>query len=325
MKKSVLSALFALTLAFGLFAQSQPYDFVVSHETYLPLQNATEMDPQAVWDDEYASFPVGFDFSIDDETHDQFFVLGYLGALVTDVDFNFGMDAIFGYGAYSLANIDGTLIRYKTEGTTPNRICKIEWYKAGFSDADGNVNFQIWLYETSNRIDIRIGTSEVPTPELSFFNGNSPLMGLMIDYNEDVDYTIGYSHWIVGNGGAPVDTILYDYTDSDQPPFGCSGPPAQNLVLSFYPGGTIGTHSSLLPVEKLGIYPNPAHDIVFFSQPLEEECSAQVYDQRGSLVWSAQLPAGATYLPLADEWPAGRYVIRMTGREKIAVTSVVKQ
>ena len=43
------------------------------------------------------------------------------------------------------------------------------------------------------------------------------------------------------------------------------------------------------------------------------------------VVWEREAPADATYLPLAEEWPAGRYVIRMTEREKIAVTSVVKQ
>ncbi|HNL37911.1 MAG TPA: T9SS type A sorting domain-containing protein [Saprospiraceae bacterium] len=325
MKKSVLSALFALVSFIGLFGQSQPYDFVVTHETYVSLNNATALDPVAVWDDEYASVPLGFDFNFDDETLDQFYVLGYLGALVSNAEFNSGMDAIFGYGAYSLANINGTEVRYKTEGTAPNRICKIEWYKAGFTDSDGTVSFQIWLYETSNRIDIRMGSSDVVEPELAFFNGSSPLIGLMVDYDEDVNYTIGYSHWVVGDASAPADTILYDYEDEDQPPFGCSGPPSVNLVLSFYPGGTIGTHTSLLPVEKLGIYPNPAHDIVFFSRPLEEERLAQVYDQQGRLLWSAQLPAGATYLPLADEWPAGRYVIRIAGKDKIAVSAIAKQ
>jgi hypothetical protein len=55
----------------------------------------------------------------------------------------------------------GTEFRVFTTGVAPNRICKIQYKNIGFYNAGaqaGNGRFQIWLYETSNRIEIRYGT-----------------------------------------------------------------------------------------------------------------------------------------------------------------------
>jgi photosystem II stability/assembly factor-like uncharacterized protein len=55
----------------------------------------------------------------------------------------------------------GTEFRSYTEGTTPNRICKIQYKNIGFYNSGaqaGNGSFQIWLYETSNRVEVRYAT-----------------------------------------------------------------------------------------------------------------------------------------------------------------------
>lgn len=45
--------------------------------------------------------------------------------------------------------------RYTTTGVAPNRIFKVEWYKQRWNYQAGGeqISFQIWLYETSNRIE----------------------------------------------------------------------------------------------------------------------------------------------------------------------------
>jgi hypothetical protein len=45
--------------------------------------------------------------------------------------------------------------RYITSGTAPNRIFKVEWYKQKWNyQASGDqISFQLWLYETSNKIE----------------------------------------------------------------------------------------------------------------------------------------------------------------------------
>jgi len=50
-------------------------------------------------------------------------------------------------------------LRIETIGTAPNRICVIQWANFRHYNTTGdNYNFQIRLYETSNRIEIHYGS-----------------------------------------------------------------------------------------------------------------------------------------------------------------------
>ena len=54
-----------------------------------------------------------------------------------------------------------TEYRSFTTGSAPNHICEIQWKNLGFYNAGvqaGNGSFQIWLYETSNKIEIHYAT-----------------------------------------------------------------------------------------------------------------------------------------------------------------------
>jgi len=58
-------------------------------------------------------------------------------------------------------NTTATTYYYQVSGTAPNRILKVEWVNIkSFSSTinPNNGNFQIWLYETSNVVEIRYGT-----------------------------------------------------------------------------------------------------------------------------------------------------------------------
>lgn len=89
-------------------------------------------------------------------------------------------DVIFGFSPYELIPASGTSVRYRADGTAPNRICTVEWFKAGFYDTPGEVTFQIWLYEQNDVIQIRLGPRSVLDPATTFYNGQSPLIGLKI-------------------------------------------------------------------------------------------------------------------------------------------------
>ncbi len=323
MKKSVLNALFVLS-AFALKGQSQPYNFSVSSEPYSTLTNATVLPASEVWDLEESIAPIGFDFQFDDASIDQIYVLGYLGALVTDIDFTPGLDAIFGYSAYSLINGPGTEVRYRTDGTAPNRVFKVEWYKAAFTDADGNISFQIWLYEGSNDIQVRIGSGSIPDPVNTFFNETSPLIGLMVDYVETLDgYTIGYSHWVVGSPTNPTDTIIQTlYEGEDMPPFGCDGIPQENLVLTFSTSA-VGT-STLANAEPLGFYPNPVVDVLHFNEPAEANSSVQIFDATGRILFNENYLPGASTCQIPAHLPAGTYWLSRTCGGKISVAQFIK-
>jgi len=65
----------------------------------------------------------------------------------------------------------GANIRYFTNGTTPNRVFVVEYNNVkffnGFSN-NGNLTFQIKLFETSNRVEIHIQDATDPTPSNHF-------------------------------------------------------------------------------------------------------------------------------------------------------------
>ena len=66
-------------------------------------------------------------------------------------------------------------ISYTTTGIAGSRICKIQVSNAGFygeNNQNGTsvsfINYQLWLYETTNDIEFRYGSVSIQTPSLNF-------------------------------------------------------------------------------------------------------------------------------------------------------------
>lgn len=72
-------------------------------------------------------------------------------------------------------------ISYQTTGAIGSRILKIQWKNAGFYyDTTSTINFQLWLYESSNNIEVHIGPNDVPNPSLVYQENGSdgPVIGV---------------------------------------------------------------------------------------------------------------------------------------------------
>jgi hypothetical protein len=93
---------------------------------------------------------------------------------------------LFPVGDNSCASCEANL-RYKVDGTSPNRVLTVEWkaYSFGNTGTDVSINFQVKLYETSNNIEIVNGN-------MSIFDGNN---------NFGYDYSTGI------DGGAAVASL----------------------------------------------------------------------------------------------------------------------
>jgi hypothetical protein len=319
---------------FGLFmadvqAQAFPYQFSYTNEAYAPLSNATVLNNNAVWNDE-VDVPLGFTFLFDNQPHTAMFVLGYSGALlpVGQYDSSDTLDAIFGYTVSAgVGPVNNTIVRYKTDGTAPNRIFKFEMANAGFEGGPGQVSFQIWLYETSNAIQIRLGSQTVPNPGI-FFNGVSPLIGYMLNYYyiSDDESVFPQAQFVAGTPGSPQDSIVINgflnEGISDGPLYGMSALPLNNSVFTFTPG-TVSTRQPELTLMQL--LPNPAVDFVQLSG-LDRSKSAQVQllDTEGKLLRQLELPAGDNTLRLPADLPPGAYVLRYVGDIQMAVSRFIK-
>ena len=144
----------------SLYSQNAA-DYIFSAEinTYTPITGGTVISNDPTHDDEFfAGENIGFDFEYLGTAYSQ------LG-VSTNGFVNFGGDGTGNFFVIeedlsnSLAVLSGDLtaqtnaeIRIETIGTSPNRICVIQWKNYRWYNQTGNYNFQIRLHETSNKM-----------------------------------------------------------------------------------------------------------------------------------------------------------------------------
>lgn len=330
MRKTFLFLSLALVFSNSASAQNFPYSFEYSNEPYALLNNAIELTPTAVWETG-ADIPVGFPFKFADEWHSTFVLDGYSGALFTTESYEFGdsTDAILGYTTYpGLINKPNTIVQYITEGTAPNRILKVEMYRVGFDGENGEVSFQIWLYETSNTIQFRLGNQTVPDPINTFFNQKSPIIGFMENYHYiSLDESIfPEAQFVAGTPSSPVDTVVVNgYLDElveDGPQYGLTGIPLNNSVFTFTPGTVPTTQPA---ISRLQFSPNPVQEALRLEGlNVQEATHIQLLDVQGRIISSQTLLAGETVLRLPENMAPGQYVLRCITGDKIAVAKLLK-
>jgi len=157
----LLFTVFGFTDAFGQVAN---YTFSESPGTYTTIAGTTAI--ASGWDDTVTAntIPIGFTFNFNGTNYTTCSINsnGYItfGAtlsannLYTPISDNTGYNgAISGFGVDLTDNNTRTIL-YTTTGTAPNRIFTVQWREARRFAQGGNLDFQIKLFETSNRIDI---------------------------------------------------------------------------------------------------------------------------------------------------------------------------
>ncbi|MCA6364913.1 MAG: hypothetical protein IM638_17915, partial [Bacteroidetes bacterium] len=150
----------------GLKAQVAPYCFTQSTATYSAITGGSVLGTIANDDDAFTALNIGFTFNFKGVNYTQFCVNtnGYLimgptenGASYNPISFANDDYVISGLGT-DLAAQTGSVLRYQTTGTSPNRILTVQWLNySTFGNAD-NINFQIRLLEGSNNIQFNYGS-----------------------------------------------------------------------------------------------------------------------------------------------------------------------
>ena len=273
-----------LSLFFTLSATAQ-YEFTVATGTYTNLVGSTSLNDGEVWDDPQYAIPIGFEFQLYDELIDEIFIGEnfYGGVLTTASDYYGISPLIVAYGTdiidrgyedpyeVSLSNIS-----YMLEGEVGSQILKIEWNNAGFygelteDDISTDfLNFQLWLYEGSNNIEIHFGPSSVTQPEESYEGDDGPWVGLISEYDRNNDYNLP-GIVLTGDPTAPDVLEIGDYYDV-------------GFLDGTIPDGTIyrfsnamvdvGEHSYVSTEVRL--VPNPADDVC---KIIAEELSGRIED-----------------------------------------------
>jgi len=135
------------------------------------------------------------------------------GVDIIDRGFNFVGDT-----AVSQSNIS-----YQLVGMEGSRILKIEWNNVGFFDelsgdnvSTGFTNFQLWLMEGTNDIEIHFGPNSILQPELSYAGTTGANIGLFPGYDV-VEDTITSTAYVLG--GDPSAPILNEITSLEDATF----------------------------------------------------------------------------------------------------------
>jgi hypothetical protein len=331
MKKTLLAIAFATVAQVSAWAQNT-HTFTQTTGTYTDLVSPTAISA-AGWDEDDYTVTLGFPFALG-------------GTTFTDVDLS-ANGLLFFIAGQDVKVVSGLMadmmdrsiaaspstISYLVSGTAGSRIGKIQFKNAGFYDdasststnfvpfANDFINFQIWLYEGSNKIEMHYGTSAVPDAATIF----DPNTGSPVIVITDVTATSSTTEVYTGvslQGTAATPTLN---------PLNASGSfpslttiPANGTIYAFMPATTTGISKDQLAT-AVALFPNPATNVINFKGLADLKVSAPVTvsDVTGKVLLTETL--GANQQLNISSLPKGSYMVKILTDKGQVVKHVVKQ
>jgi len=208
-KKSSFSKIKNTNRTSGAFT----YSLAVFSEPYVDLTGGTSVNNGDIWDDPAYTIPIGFPFELNGNTV-TFLTFYGTGSLFMGNGTNPDIATfVFPYendilDRGEVSGVSESPISYLLEGTSPNRIFKMEIKNAGsyyefdaLGTTDMFFNHQLWLYEGSNQIEFRYGPSSIDDPDLWYADGGALIGVTNVDVIND-EFVDG--HFIGGPASAPI-------------------------------------------------------------------------------------------------------------------------
>ncbi len=310
-------ALILCLLTFSSIIRAQ-YFFSTGSSPYVPLTSPISANGSTIWN-EGDTFPIffSFNFTINGQTFNALSVRagGGLNFPAT------GTRELFMYhtpfGGYMLHDRGTTTtqspISYEESGWPGTRILKIQWSNAGFvqwytsSDPNDYVNFQIWLFEWDNHIEIHFGPRLTDPgtygyPEATSDSSPGPSPKLFYDLCSDV-------FCITGPASLPSSAIYnlcsptYTFVD---------GTPNDGIVYFFYLAG-FGINE--IPDEYINQYPNPfTNEISVITSSADIHIRAlQIIEPTGRIVLQTEYKTEQDKITVpTDLLPSGIYFLKLS-------------
>jgi len=315
MKKNYL---FILLIAFSTYAQK--YTLISQTSAYSNLTSTTSINNDVPWDDDLYDLTLPFPFKINNISiaNWQISSNGTLWGRTSTPDIDTALTLINSDLAdlnLFTNNPSASPISYKIEGATGSRVLKIQFLNASFLD-NGNIsgnqiNFQVWLYETSNIIEYRYGPSNASTSDLANNNGN--YIGLAtIDW---LNFNVLDSHTI---------TSLSNPALSLSPnPVTLLGTPANGTVYRFTPINLGINENELNENNFISLYPNPTSSILYLKtndNSILDKIS--IMDLTGRTVLEQKESVSQINL---NNLPSGIYILQAFSGDKIFQSKFVKE
>ena len=322
-QKLIISSLLFSSLA---IAQEVNYYFEQFSNNYSDLSNSISLNNSNVWDDPEFNIPIDFEFKLFNTPISELTLGGGYGAMLYSLDLEYSLwpiradiiDRGFaedkeGTSIDSLVSVSP--ISYKTSGSNGSEILKIEWRNVGFFEDEAltyYMNFQLWMYEGSDMIEIHFGNSNVDD---NFWYQEMNFSGF-VDANLDFETAAGFILREV-NG-----VYQFDYSQlEEEPTYYYTSVPENGTVFRFYPEYAIGTEEVKTAVKT---YPNPVNNYLFIENKLGTELSYKVMSLDGIVVNIGNSCLSKIQLDLSELKP-GVYLLSYKSSGKSTQQSFVKQ
>ena len=259
-----------LLLYVSTFLIGQSYSFEVRNSEYQELENSISLNEDMVWDDDEFLIPIDIDFLFFDKPLNQLYTDGTVFFSEIDEEksqvlipfladlVDRGIVDIASSSLQSLSNIS-----YKIEDINGVKILKIEINNAGFySDIDDGissdfVNYQLWLYEGSNNIEIHFGPSSIRDLDIAFDEA-----GLRVIFSEEFDSNVevfAATMLLSGSSLSPNLHLFDSYIFQDEDNFFLDGIPPNGTIYSFSP---LTTNTYNIVSSSIKVFPNPTSNTV---------------------------------------------------------------
>jgi hypothetical protein len=296
MKKITLS----FSLLLGVALSYGQYSFTKTTGTYSNLVSPISLTNGATWDDPQLTIPLGFNFDYFDSTINKIFIEDFgLGAyLLINTSETGVIPTLIPYGADIVDrgyddNVGPTTsgglspISYQISGTSGSKIMKIEWKNVGFLEDIGDngisidfTNFQLWLYEGSNVIEIHFGPNSITQTSLCFDNETGSSVQLL----PEMDYTaLDYGPNGIILKGSPSSPSVKIINHFDSLEFLNGVIPNGTIYRFSKTGGTISLIENSFSFDAQ-IFPNPANNfITITSKELNQISQVLLIDINGKL------------------------------------------
>lgn len=224
-------------------------------------------------------------------------------------------------------------MRFKTEGAAPNRIFTVQWRNATLKTAsEARLNFQLRLYETSQRIETVYGACSIPASG-GIVSADIGLRGSSSGdihsrrVSEDIRASWAASAESTSNEDAcelsatafPVTGLTYRWSALQSPRQPVSTPITRQIVLR----GTVSAPTGVADERMQSstdfewrISPNPAHDEAAIEMnALPEPCQIRVCNALGAVIFETSMDAAFeknTFRLGTSRWAQGVYVVTIT-------------
>lgn len=341
MKVFLLSVFIVLALHTASPAQQPiPYKFTVYHENYKPLRDGINLVSEVWFNSDYFALPMPFNVMMDTVNCKAPFIAGG-STLVTDtgkgiISSFFLTDAnLIDKGFIGSDYIFQSPIRYQVVGIPGARIFKLEIPNAAFFNEIiyatnyDSVFMQLWLYETSNIVELRYGPSHISHGYNYFPNKGFPGAG----YIQDVDSSLNGTYHLLG--GDPSNPFIESIESVNgvlkHKPAGLNSFPESGTVYRFTPGAAAIDITP--PVNSTGItnstkiYPTNCTNellIEYATDKVNYRADYQLYSVDGTLKNSNTLtPNSINHINTSALIP-GIYIVQINTYEGIKRQKIIK-